>query len=147
MTNDIIVQRLRRFLLILVACLCLGTMVELWLSEHTGEPLQFTPFVLCSVGFIAVVGVLLRPSRRTITALRAVMVIVALGSLLGIYLHLAGNFEFELDIRPNAVVGDVIMDALMGAAPLLAPGILALAAVLAIAATYYHPALSGPAVE
>jgi hypothetical protein len=33
------------------------------------------------------------------------------------------------------------VDALMGANPLLAPGILALAGVLAIAATYHHPAL------
>jgi hypothetical protein len=34
-----------------------------------------------------------------------------------------------------------LLEALTGAAPLLAPGVLALAGVLAIAATYYHPAL------
>jgi hypothetical protein len=44
-------------------------------------------------------------------------------------------------MRPNAVPGDVVTQALMGASPLFAPGILALGAVLAIAATYYHPAL------
>ena len=35
----------------------------------------------------------------------------------------------------------MLLKALTGAAPLLAPGILALAGVLAIAATAYHPAL------
>jgi hypothetical protein len=46
-----------------------------------------------------------------------------------------------LEMRPSAVWSDVWFEALRGAAPLLAPGILALAAIIAIAATYEHPAL------
>jgi hypothetical protein len=60
--------------------------------------------------------------------------------LIGIYEHIEHNLAFELEIRPNATAGQVFMEALGGASPLLAPGILALAAILAIAATYYHPA-------
>lgn len=69
------------------------------------------------------------------------MFVVFLGSVFGLYEHLTHNLTFELDIRPNAAVSDVFLDALSGASPLLAPGILALGAILAIAATYCHPAL------
>jgi len=147
MSSARIEQWLRRFLLATTAFILLGTMVELWLSEHTGESQQLIPFVLCISGLIALAALWFRPNRNTIIALRVVMVIVGLGSLLGIYFHLQGNFAFELEIRPNASAGDVIMQALMGVNPLFAPGILALAAALAIAATYYHPALGNRAVE
>ncbi|HEX2619849.1 MAG TPA: hypothetical protein VHL11_06875, partial [Phototrophicaceae bacterium] len=112
------------------------------LAGHVKETLQLIPFGLCFLGFLAVTAVLLRPQRLTILVLRITMVGVAAGSLLGMYLHLKTNLDFELEIRPNAAIGDVLMEALKGASPLLAPGILALVAVLAIAATYYHPALT-----
>lgn len=69
------------------------------------------------------------------------MTVVVAGSLLGIYEHLASNVEFESEMRPGAATMDVVVPALEGAAPLLAPGMLALTGVLAIGATYYHPAL------
>ncbi len=141
MTAEVIVTRLRRFLLILVAFVCAGTIVELLLTEHVEHPLQLIPFGLCVLALLAVGAVWFRPQRGTIMTLRGVMVVVAAGSVLGMYLHLANNLDFELEIRPNANGSEVIMDALMGVNPLLAPGILVLVAVLAIAATYYHPAL------
>ena len=147
MSSALIEQQLRRFLLATTAFILLGTIVELWLSEHTGEPQQLIPFGLCISGLIALAALWFRPTRNTIIALRVVMVIVGLGSLLGIYFHLQGNFAFELEIRPNATVRDVIMQALMGVNPLLATGILALTSVLATAATYYHPAMGNHAIE
>ncbi|MBL8156945.1 MAG: hypothetical protein JNM70_22415, partial [Anaerolineae bacterium] len=64
---------------------------------------------------------------------------------LGLGLHLLGNTQFEQEIRPSAAAVDVLLEALKGANPLLAPGILALAGLLAIAATTYHPMLRSPA--
>ena len=121
--------------------MCVSTVVELFLAKHTEDPVQFVPFVLCGVGLIAVVATLLRPRRATLMALRGVMGLLMLGSLLGMYEHLANNFAFGLEMRPSAAWSDVWFEALRGAAPLLAPGILALAAIIAIAATYQHPAL------
>ena len=69
------------------------------------------------------------------------MTIVCVGSLFGIYQHFQHNLGFELGMRPNAVVSDVLMPALQGASPMLAPGNLALAGILSIAGTYYHPVL------
>jgi glucan phosphoethanolaminetransferase (alkaline phosphatase superfamily) len=141
-------NRIRQFLLAVVGFLCLGTMVELWLTKHTQEAPQFIPFGLCTLGFVTVVAVLVRPRRSTILLLRVVMVLLALGSLLGIFLHVRANYEFIAEIRPNAAPGDVLLMALQGAAPLLAPGLLAIMAGVAFIATYYHPALrknTGPA--
>ncbi|MCA9910598.1 MAG: hypothetical protein KC519_18205 [Anaerolineae bacterium] len=142
MTDERIVQHLRLIMLLAAGAMFIVTPVELWLTEHFQEPVQLIPFVLCALGILTVGAVVFRPRRGSIRALRGVMILVVLGSLLGIGLHLYNNFQFELDIRPSATAGDVVMAALSGANPLLAPGILAFAALLAIAATYYHPALT-----
>ncbi len=71
------------------------------------------------------------------------MGLVALGSLFGIYQHVVNNLGFYREIHPNAPTGAAVWGALAGASPLLAPGVLALASMLALAATYYHPVLDG----
>lgn len=136
-------RRIRSALLVLAAVTCLLTAGELWLVEHFGGPVQLVPFALSGLGFVTVVAVLFRPSPPTLYALRGVMTLAVLGSLYGIYSHLGGNFAFELDIRPNAGTGEVIWAALKGANPLLAPGTLAFAGILAWLASYHHPALRG----
>ncbi|MBK8046657.1 MAG: hypothetical protein IPK16_05735 [Anaerolineales bacterium] len=74
--------------------------------------------------------------------MRGVMVVLALGSLLGVALHIFNNIAFAQEIQPNAATGELLLAGVMGANPMLAPGILALAAILAFAATYAEPALS-----
>ena len=141
MATNTIEQRLRTLLLVLTGCICVFTIAELWLSEHMESVIQLIPFVLCGLGLIAVLGALFRPQRRTLWALRVVMLLLIVGSLFGIVEHLEANVAFERDIRPNATTSAVVFDALKGASPLLAPGILALAGILGLASTYYHPAL------
>lgn len=141
MDSATILGRLRVFLLGLACFMCAGTAAELLLAGHTADPLQLIPFALCGLGLAAGAWALLRPARASLLALRAMMGLLALGSLFGVYEHLAGNVGFELEIRPGAGVADVLLAALQGANPLLAPGILALAAIIALAATYEHPAL------
>jgi hypothetical protein len=122
--------------------MCAGTILELWLTEHMESPIQFTPFILCGIGLIAVTLALLLPQRLTLITLRLVMGLLIAGSLFGVVQHIQHNLAFELEIRPNATISAVWFDALRGASPLLAPGVLALAAIIAIAATYYHPLLT-----
>lgn len=69
--------------------------------------------------------------------------IAFVGNLFGLYEHIERNMAFALEIRPHAVASEVLTNALRGVNPLLAPGILTLAAVLALSATYYPPALQG----
>lgn len=142
MSADIIVERLRRLLIGLAVFLVAGTLGELLVIEHFQATEQYIPIVMCVVALLALGAAILRPQRLTLQALRLVMLGLGLVSLLGLYYHITGNFAFELEIRPNATLGAVFLEALGGANPLLAPGILGIAAVLALAATYYHPALT-----
>ncbi|MCA9866849.1 MAG: hypothetical protein KIS95_09340 [Anaerolineae bacterium] len=131
-----IIHRLRLFLLGLAGFIFAGVPVELYFAEHTEQPLQFVPFVLSGLGVVAVLVALLRAGRGATRVLRAVAAVIALGGLLGMYFHLTGNLAFAREIQPNATATAVLADALRGAAPLLAPGILTIAAMLAVAGTY-----------
>ena len=135
-------DQLRRFLLVLAGLVFATTVAELALVEHDESFVQLVPYILCGLGIAAVAAVIFRPRRIVLLVSRWILGVVALGSLYGWYEHVAHNLAFELEIRPNATTGEVLWDALGGASPLLAPGILALGAVLGYAATYRHPALT-----
>ena len=138
MTSSDVLARLRRFLLVLSAFLFCGTLVELWLVNHTKDLVQWIPFVLCGVGFLVVVSVLIRPRGATVKSLRVWMLVVVVGSLFGVYQHVTNNIAFEREVNPRASSSRVLRQGLGGANPLLAPGMLAVAALLALAATYKH---------
>ncbi len=142
MTSAEILSRLRRFLLVFSIVMLGGAVIELWLVNHKEDWLQLIPFALSALGTAAALAALLRPRRATLWALRVCMALVAGGTLLGVYLHLDGNLGFQREIDPGAPTGDMLLNVLRGANPLLAPGVLAVAALLACAATYHHPAFS-----
>jgi hypothetical protein len=141
MTDAAVLLRLRRFLLLVSAMLLGGTVLELWLVGHTETVVQLIPFALCGLGLIVVIAGLLHTRRATLLALRVCAGLLLLGSLFGVYEHVLGNIAFQNEIHPGATTREVLMGAVGGGNPLLAPGILALAAVLAAAATYRHPTL------
>lgn len=118
------------------------TTAELALVEHDESFVQIIPYILCGSGIVVVAMLVWWPKRGVLLVSRVVLAVVALGSFYGWYEHVAHNLAFELEIRPNATTRDVLWDALAGASPLLAPGILALGSALAYAATYRHPALT-----
>jgi hypothetical protein len=143
MTDAQILQRLRRFLVGAAGLLFAGTVAELVLVGHTESFTQLIPFALCVLGLGAAAAASFGPPRRAaLHGLRVVSVLAALGSLYGVYEHVAGNVALQREVSPNASGGEFIMGALDGGNPLLAPGVLTLAAALALAATYRHPALS-----
>ena len=134
-------SRLRLWLLLLVAAVYPGTVVELILEKHYDKLLQFIPFALCIAGFLTVAFVVIRAAPLTIWLMRGVMFVTMPVTLFGMWEHLDGNMDFQREIRPNAGMWEQLNNAIHGAAPLLAPGILALAAGVALIATYGHPAL------
>ena len=134
-------DRLRTFLFGLAAAMCLGTIVALALANHTKQAIQWLPFGLCLAGLAAVAAAWLRPARGTLWSLRLVMGAAMLGGLIGGYEHLASNLEVVSETKPGLALLPGLWLAAHGAAPLLAPGILAVTACVAIAATYYHPVL------
>ena len=131
-----VLSRLRRFLLAFSVLLLGGSLVELFLVEHTEDAVQLIPFALCGLGALAALAALFKPRRATVWALRVCMILVVAGSLYGVYEHVSNNLAFQKEVNPNAPTGEMLRGALGGANPLLAPGILAAAAALALAAVY-----------
>lgn len=140
--DALVLSRLRRFMLGTSGLLFAGTVAELLLVDHAESFTQLIPFALCGLGLLAAAAALFRPRRAALLALRVVSALAALGSLYGVYEHVAGNVALQREVNPNAAGFEFLMGALDGGNPLLAPGVLTLAAALALAATYRHPALS-----
>lgn len=141
MTPEALVRFFRTLLMGTAGALCLGTVVELILVGHTEDLWQWVPFGLCGLGAIALFVAHRWPGRTSLRMLRGVMALLALGGLLGVYQHVSHNWAFALEIRPNTPWQAVFWEALGGASPLMAPGILLLIALLAVAATWHHPLL------
>ena len=140
MNSEIVLARLRQFLLVISAGVFIMTVTELFFLSHWSETMQFLPFVLSGLGLITLALAYFRPGRGTMTLLRWSMIIIAACSLIGVYEHMANNLGFQMEIQPNATTWELILATLEGANPVLAPGILMLGAVIGVAATYQHPA-------
>ena len=147
MNAEILVERFRLFLLWLAAFLCLGTVAELVLTNHAKTLVQWIPFVLCGVSLVALLAVIFRPQRRAILTLRWIMLVTLLGSLLGVYEHVQGNLAFALETNAAKANAAPLLSMLTGGNPPLAPGVLAIIALVALVATYYHPASAQPVMK
>jgi hypothetical protein len=128
--------RLATFLHQLAAALFVGSIAELIAAKHYGSAMQLVPFALCGLGLLAVLALRTKPTRPVVLATRALMVVIAGGSLLGIYEHVMGNLDFVHQVRRHADTMTVVKQTIQGADPILAPGVLAVAAAVTLAATY-----------
>ena len=137
-------ERVRTFLHAMTLLLFLGTIGELIAVKHYGEATKLVPFARCVLGCVALAAAWLRPGRCVFLAIRAFMVVTMFGSLLGVYEHIQGNLETSREIHKHLATTARIKAALSGADPIAAPGTLAVAALLLIAATFVSQALAGP---
>ncbi|WP_412067787.1 hypothetical protein [Rubrivirga sp. IMCC43871] len=131
---------LRRFLLAAAAVTYLGGAVELVLVEHWGEWQQWIAFVLIVVGLAAVAWAARAPSPRSLGALRWFGLVVGIGAFAGVALHGWGNAAFAREIDPGLSLLGTVAEGATGGNPLFAPGMVALAAALGVAAGWRHPA-------
>ena len=132
---------LRRFLLATAAATYLAAAVELVLVEHYEEWQQIWPFVMTALGVAAAGWAWASPGAASLRAARWAGALASVTALVGVYFHLEGNLGFVREVRPETTGVAAVWDALSGGNPLLAPGMVALAGLLAAAATYRHPAL------
>ena len=139
----------RRFLLGTAAAIHVGAALELGLVGHYEGWTQVLPFVLIAINLAALFWASRATRRpgatgagRSLAALRAASALVVVGAAAGVVLHIRGNFAFEREIHPAAPLAVALWEAARGASPLLAPGALAVAGVVAAAATWRHPALA-----
>jgi hypothetical protein len=138
-------ERWRALALYLTLFGMVGTFAELLLLGHfEGRP-QWVPLVCLAAGCLVAVWTAVRPTRRSVHALRGAMAAFLPAGVLGIFFHLKSNVEFELEMRPSLAGSDLAIEALQGAMPALAPGTLLQLGLLGLLVTYRHPALGADA--
>lgn len=132
----------RRLALGLFLIGCGGTAAELLLLEHFEDPWQWTPIALLGVGLAGGAVLAIRATPGALRVFRFVMWLFMPAGVLGMYLHLKSNVEFEREM--NAAVGgfDLVAKVLMGAMPALAPGHMVQLGLLGFLVLLRHPALA-----
>lgn len=118
---------------------CLGTAADLALMGHFGSLPQYLPFLLCALGIAAAVVGARKPAKNGRRFIWAVSGAITLGALFGLWEHIEHNYLFEAEIRPNAVLVELLREAIQGASPVLAPGALLVVSVMLALALWDSP--------
>jgi len=129
-------RRLALYLLLLGTA---GIAVELVLLEHYADPPQWAPLALLAVGLVAAGVLAAGATPARVRALRVVAGLQVAASLVGIFLHLRSNVEFELELRPGTGGWPLVIETLRGAIPALAPGAMAQLGLLGLLVCFRHP--------
>lgn len=139
------VHPLRRALLVIVLLTLAGLLAELVLLEHYESVLQWIPLTMIVVAGGSGIAAAVRPGPMTIGVFRWIMAFFLIAGVLGIYLHLRGNFEFELEMDPEMQGSELWIEVLHGATPVLAPGAMIQAGLVGLAYAFRHPLLKASA--
>jgi uncharacterized membrane protein len=136
MNNDKVLKNLRTFLFGFSIFIFVGSLVELFFLNHTREELQWTPFFLSGLGIILAALMLIKPSAGMLKVMRVGMWIILVGGIFGMSVHVVNNFEL-LQGTPSFM--EILHAGFGGKNPLLAPGVLSMAAAMALAGGYQYP--------
>ena len=118
-------ERLRRWLLWVLALGLLGTGAELLLLEHYEDAWQWAPLLLIAVAIAVVAWHAKRKDAASLRALRIVMGLFLAAGLVGVGLHFRGAAEFQLEIDPAMGTWELVKRAMhVKAPPALAPGVM-----------------------
>lgn len=134
--------RYRQLILALIVIGAAGLLLELVLLEHFEDPWQWAPVVTLGLSLVAAALTAARPTRGTIRFFQLVMLAALAFGAIGVFLHVDGNLEFELESAPDLAGWPLYWAALRGAVPALAPGALAQLGLLGLLYTYRHPAIT-----
>ena len=118
-----------------------GVSVELALIEHIEDFWQWTPFVLFGTSVLVLLWYAATRRAAAVLAFRLVMVLFLAAGAFGVYLHYAGNVEFEREMAPELLGWGLFREAATGATPALAPGVMVQLGLVGLAFTLRHPVL------
>lgn len=141
---------LRRALLALTGVALAGTTAELVIGRHWESAPQLIPFVVIALAAGALGLIAFARTRGAVSAARGICAVVLAASLFGVWEHIEGNEHAgALDQRTAATWETtpatqrfwLAASGGVGPSPPLAPGVLAQAGLMLLAATLRHPAL------
>ena len=140
---------LRRLFLGFGALIVVATLAELAFERHWNTPVRLIPWAAIGVAGVSLTLVAVAKSARTIRIARLLAVAVILSAAYGTYAHIDANYDAgPLSAKYSATwetmsTGSKWLKAAtkgVGPSPILASGVLAQAALCALAATVGHPA-------
>jgi hypothetical protein len=118
-----------------------GMTAELLLLGHVESAWQWIPVVILGASVLLLAWHAAAPSRTTVRALQATMMLFIVTGGIGVGLHYDGNVEFELEMYPSMGGFELVAKTLTGATPVLAPGTMAILGLVGLALVYRHPAI------
>jgi hypothetical protein len=132
--GSVVVERLRLWILGVIALGLIGTMTELLLLEHDEEALQFVPLVLMTLGALTLLWYYVRKDTTSLRALQIVMGLFVLSGFVGMAAHFHGSMEYQLELNPDLSTEELLDKILHAKAPpLLAPGMMIQMGLLGLA--------------
>ena len=138
---------LRRAALALAALGTLAAALDLLLLNHAQKPAQLIPFALLAANAAFVVALWVRPGAALLRAYRWFAAPMLTGALLGAGFHLAGNLEIARETSPGLGGANLLLEALRGGNPVLAPGLFAQIALLGLMFAHKHPLSDAPSLR
>lgn len=142
MSSSDAISLLRRGLLALLAFGSVGLLAELVLLEHYDEPAQWIPLVLVVITLATIVWHWADGRKPSLRIFQMVMLLLVVAGMVGVFLHLQGNYEFERELSPDGGGLAFWLEVLRGATPTLAPGTLVQFGLLGLLYAYRHPLLT-----
>ncbi len=97
----------------------IGLFLELVLIGHYESFWQYLPLISLSLGLGSLFLI-----KRSLVLVKFFYLIIIISGVLGVFLHLKSNWEFELEMYPDISVKQLLMESLTGSIPALAPGTL-----------------------
>ncbi len=116
-----------------------GVLAELWLLGHYEDAWQWAPLALLAGGLGASLRVAARPGPHSLRVLWWILLAQLVSGVVGLFLHIRANVEFELELRPDGDGWHLAREAMTGAFPALAPGAMLQLALLGMLFCWRHP--------
>jgi hypothetical protein len=135
-------NRLRLFVLLLLAAEMVGVFAELLLVAHWEGVTQWTPLVLLGLGILALAGDGILRNPATQRAFNLVMLLFVLAGVVGVWLHYDGRVEFRQELDPSLGGWALFKSAMTGSSspPVLAPGVMIQMGFLGLIAVFRRTA-------
>jgi uncharacterized membrane protein YeaQ/YmgE (transglycosylase-associated protein family) len=132
--DSVVLERLRLWVLGVIALGLIGTMTELLLLEHDEQALQFVPLVLMVLGAVVLVWHAMRKDTASLRTLQTVMGLFVLSGFAGMAAHFNGSAEYQLELSPDLGMWELLDKIVHAKAPpLLAPGMMIQMGLLGLA--------------
>jgi hypothetical protein len=132
-----LVDRLRRWILIVLTIGLVGTITELVLLEHYEKPMQLVPVALIAIGIATLVWHVMKEDPASRRAVIVVMALFVLSGFVGVLVHFLGSAEFQLELEPDMGMWELVEKVMRAKAPpVLAPGMMLQFGLLGLAYVY-----------